>query len=380
MTDFTGTYEFTGELPQQWSEQLRNLASTAGLDLRAASKVGSRLIITIRVPKTVPAPASEVAGAFLADVASVLSGSVDSGRAQLISTAVARSRARPILSFIGAILALSASGAVSLYGVISIVGFLESLGVSPAISVFLLAGISIIFVAAVMTFGGNVRQEFAATAERERQAVQESALAQQVAGEEDPKLRARIELARIALRIRASSMRSDADRLWKRSIWAYRGAFVFFLLAIAGPGVASLLLLNSAAPDWHFMFGGLSLAAVPLGIGTALLRHDTKLREQYHEAAQDVAALERYELALDYARIATPETYQATMQQVITQLLMPRSAFGNQVQPSATREARARELEKSGETDDVPGVQRIVSATVDAARDVVTSIAPKKGG
>jgi hypothetical protein len=56
------------------------------------------------------------------------------------------------------------------------------------------------------------------------------------------------------------------------------------------------------------MFGGLSLAAVPLGIGTALLRHDTRLREQYQDSAREVASLERYELALDYARIASSES------------------------------------------------------------------------
>lgn len=116
-------------------------------------------------------------------------------------------------------------------------------------------------------------------------------------------------------------MRRDADQLWQRSVWAYRSALAFFLLAIAGPTVGATLLLRATALDWHLMFGGLGLAAVPLTIGTALLRHDTKLREQYKEAARDAATLERYELALDYARIGAQPGYDAALQQVITQLL-----------------------------------------------------------
>ncbi|WP_224241036.1 hypothetical protein [Hyalangium gracile] len=101
----------------------------------------------------------------------------------------------------------------------------------------------------------------------------------------------------------------------------YRGALSFYVLSIAGPVMAATLLPRDGTLDWHFMFGGFGLAAVPLTIGTALLRHDTKLREQYEKAANNVATLERYELALDYARIGAQPSYDATLQQVITQLL-----------------------------------------------------------
>lgn len=56
-------------------------------------------------------------------------------------------------------------------------------------------------------------------------------------------------------------------------------------------------------------------------VGPTLLRHDTKLREQYEKASNNVANLERYELAMDYARIGAQPSYEATLQQVITQLL-----------------------------------------------------------
>ncbi|HYO52356.1 hypothetical protein [Archangium sp.] len=226
----------------------------------------------------------------------------------------------------------------------------------------------------IAIFGSNIRREFATEFQKDLQAVQERALVQQVAGEEDPKMQARLELARIRLRSRASSMRGDADRLWKRSLWTYWGALFFFVLAIAGPGVAATLLLNSTNPDWHFMFGGLSLAAVPLGIGTALLRHDTKLREQYQEAARDVASLERYELALDYAQIASLKTYQATMQQVIVQLLSNRPGLPVQSPLSPTAG------EKGEEAESASGIQKILDATVEKTGEVVAAIVPKKSG
>lgn len=164
--------------------------------------------------------------------------------------------------------------------------------------------------------------------EQQQQVIAEE-LSKEIAKNEDPKLTTRIEAARVSLRMRAGRMRRDADQLWQRSVWAYRGAIGFFLLAIAGPTVAATLLLKAVTLDWHVMFGGFGLAAVPLTIGTALLRHDSKLREQYKEAARDVATLERYELALDYARIGPQASYDATLQQVITQLMtLPAASLG----------------------------------------------------
>ncbi|MBZ4370131.1 hypothetical protein [Corallococcus sp. AS-1-6] len=216
-------------------------------------------------------------------------------------------------------------------------------------------------------FGANLRLRFANELQFQ-DAVRERVLAQTVETEEDPKLIARLELARIALRSRASLMRGDANRLWQRSIWAYRGAFIFFLLAIAGPGVAAAIVLNSSNPDWHFMFGGLSLAAVPLGIGTALLRHDAKLREQYQQAAQDIASLERYELALDYAHISSQETYQLTMQQVINQLILGRN------EASITRGTDS----STSDGDLGASVQKIMSTAAEKTSNIIETLAQKK--
>ncbi len=81
-----------------------------------------------------------------------------------------------------------------------------------------------------------------------------------------------------------------------------------------------------------------------------------------------MAELERYELALDYARISSDASYQATLQQVIAQLLTSRSG---PVPP------RAEEGASTGEA--LPGVQKLISVTVDATRDVVGSLVKKNG-
>jgi len=200
--------------------------------------------------------------------------------------------------------------------------------------------------------------------ERQQQAAAEQ-LVKEIAKNEDPKLTIRIEAARVSLRMRAGRMRRDADQLWQRSVWAYRSAVGFFLLAIAGPTVAATLLLKAVTLDWHVMFGGFGLAAVPLTIGTALLRHDTKLREQYQESARDVATLERYELALDYARIGPQASYDATLQQVINQLMtLPAASSGT---------APAAQGGKEGEND--AALTSVATKLVDA---VTATLGQKK--
>jgi len=373
MPDFIGTYELAGEPPEKWKEELQDLASSSGIKIRSTSKVGRRLIVKIGVPKSAPVPASEVAGSFLVDAESVLSGSVESVHAQLVGASPVQfflfglDPVQVVLLFAGSV-AASVGWWVSSW----------SVGENWLLDVFMIVSPVVLYSFVSVLWGrSGSNRESTRSAERERQAVQERALVRQMAGEEDPKMRARLELARIALRMRASNMRGDADRLWRRSVWAYRGAFVFFLLAIAGPGVAAALLLKSPSSDWHFMFGGLSLAAVPLAIGTALLRHDTKLRDHYQESARDVASLERYELALDYARIASADTYQETMQKVILQLLSSRTDY----LPQSTS-VSSPSIKDSGnnEGSQQVGVQKLIDVTVEATKDVVTSIVPKKGG
>ncbi|WP_434384731.1 hypothetical protein [Melittangium boletus] len=378
MSDFIAKYELGQEPPGTWESDVGRLAVSAGIEVLAASRVGRQLTLTIRVPGGAGALAGDIAEAFWRDVVPALAGPDAEGSARRVESSERPGRSasawalRVLPMVIGATVFLAFFGMLVFemglnWSRFSRSGFYASFlsGIIFAASLLLLLG------SLGALYAGVLRKQRSASEQAEReqqQAVQERAWVRQVAGE-DPKALARIELARIALRMRATSMRGDADRLWRRSSWSYRGACTFFLLSLAGPTVAAVLVLDSTAPDWHFMFGGLSLAAVPLGIGTALLRHDTRLREQYQESARDVAELERYELALDYARISSDASYQATLQQVIAQLLTSR---GGPVPPRAEEGASA-----PGEA--LPGVQKLISVTVDATRDVVGSLVKKNG-
>ncbi|RKH30761.1 hypothetical protein D7Y13_21420 [Corallococcus praedator] len=369
MADYSGIYHLSGEPPEAWRTQLDALASSAGLKVQLASKTSRTLRVIIHVPANFAGLADELVSSFLIDAASIVSRDpAGSGRARLVATSRVAPSAKPWTSKALNAILIILIGALPYFIYSSSIGNIGKL-VLAALTFFIVLGGILAWIA---SFGANLRESFSEKG-RAQDAVRERVLAQEVATAEDPKLVARLELARIALRSRTSLMRGDADRLWRRSVWAYRGAFAFFILAIAGPGVAAMILLKSPNPDWHFMFGGLSLAAVPLGIGTALLRHDAKLREQYQQSAQDVASLERYELALDYARIASQETYHTTMQQVIRQLILgrPSTPSGAQVESKATGNDSKNENDSN--------IQAIIESTTNKANEIITSIVPKKG-
>jgi len=378
MPDFTGTYQLAGNPPDKWEERLQSLATSAGVELQPAANEEGRLAIKIRAPAgtSTGVSASEVASRFFNEARPLLSSADALGSAQFLGMAPNRPRrlrARPLVKALGVVLLWALSGLLISMGMTKLALFFHDRG---AIWEFLaVMGGSILAIAGTFVYRHFASDEDTAPEdERKQQAVQERALVQEVTKGEDPAMRARLELARISLRMRASSMRSDADRLWSRSQWAYRAACGFFGLSLAGPVVAATLLLTTTNPDWHFMFGGLSLAAVPLAIGTALLRHDTKLREQYQDAARDVASLERYELALDYSRISSQKTYQTTMQQVITQLLTLR---GGTSALSPVANAHVREPEKDGK-EESSGVKRLLEVTTEKAGEVVAAIVPSK--
>jgi hypothetical protein len=99
-------------------------------------------------------------------------------------------------------------------------------------------------------------------------------------------------------------MQTEADRLWQRSVRVGRTAIGFFILAMAGPAVLACLLIRSIGVEWYLMFGGFSLAAVPLFIGMEMLKHAAKLLEQYREVARNVEHRERLDFALECVRNA----------------------------------------------------------------------------
>jgi hypothetical protein len=319
MPDFVATYQISGLPPQGWKEQLEKFAADSGLKA-SASIVGKQAVIQCQVPENSAETAGALAKAFF-DEASVTLTEGGSGKGVRLMSIEPTQRS----TFLSSALAVL-DGGWWLIG-IGAIGTTLVAGMDPKYLPIVMIGVIWALAGVVLLFGERMSKSRKALDETQRAA--DLRLEQALAKDEDPKLTTRIEAARVSLRMRAGRMRKDADDLRDRSVWAYRSALFFFLLAIAGPGVAATLLLRAGTLDWHLMFGGFGLAAVPLTIGTALLRHDTKLREQYREAARDVATLERYELALDYARIGAQPSYDATLQQVITQLLtLPPATLG----------------------------------------------------
>jgi hypothetical protein len=379
MPDFVATYRLTEDPPERWYAEISALADSSGLGVASVKKGGSRqLSITVRAPKNTHGLTNELVSSFFSDVVNILSsGKGGAQRAQLVDlrpTGKFSARTNIILSVLGFNAALVAIASI-IYSAYSYIykGAPPELNTLGTIGMIGVAGFTFIVPRALeeelpRASGSGLP----ADVEKNVQIVNERVLAQEVSTTEDPKTQARVELARIRLRGRASSMRGDADRLWRRSLWAYRGAFAFYCIAIAiGPAVAARLLLMKEQPDWHFMFGGLSLAAVPLAIGTALLRHDTKLRDQYQEAARDVALLERYELALDYSQLTSSGNYQKTIQQVVSQLLLSRPAMTTHSSPSSTSDANE-------DAESLSAARKIVDRAVDKAVDVIDSITPRK--
>lgn len=314
MPDFVATYKLSGPPPRGWEEQLEKFAADKGL-VAEPSSMGDEAYVLCKVPESSPEIAGAIAKAFFEEAAATLPG------VRLVrSHPVLKHKFRPVTFAKALVGALAALLAISLFALPYLLAE-RFVGHSTALVAAGVSGLACVLGLARLIYeivvGGD---EPDSDGETQQQAAA-ARLAREIAKDEDPKQTMRIEAARISLRMRAGRMRSDADDLRDRSVWAYRGALFFYLLSIAGPGTAATLLLNSGTLDWHLMFGGFGLAAVPLTIGTALLRHDTKLREQYEKAATNVATLERYELALDYARIGAQPSYDVTLQQVITQLL-----------------------------------------------------------
>ncbi|NRD67678.1 hypothetical protein HRD49_38695 [Corallococcus exiguus] len=166
------------------------------------------------------------------------------------------------------------------------------------------------------------------------------------------------------LRSRTTSIRDDRDLLWVRAQRAFQLACFFLFLSTGGPGVAVWLLVTSR--DWHYLLASISLAAVPLAIGLALLRHDNKLREQHRDAESELAALDRLQLALDYAQGDTKDTQRETLRKVIGQLLRPSK-------PASRPESRRPSKTSEKDADD----GSIVGNVFEKAADSVAAVLKK---
>lgn len=158
---------------------------------------------------------------------------------------------------------------------------------------------------------------------------------------------------------RTRSIRDDRDQLWVRARQAFLIACFFLFFSLAGPGTAVWLLVRSQ--DWHYLLASVSLSAVPLAIGLALLRHDNKLRDQHRDAETELAALDRLQLALDYAAVDSEETQLETRRKVIQQL----------IQPPVPIPLKRRRKKKGAEDAEDIGVGTVLDKATEAVKSVI---------
>lgn len=163
-------------------------------------------------------------------------------------------------------------------------------------------------------------------------------------------------VAREGLDYRVRTIRDDRDQLWIRGKHAFLIACVFLVASLVGPATAVWLLIHSH--DWHYLLASVSLAAVPLAIGLALLRHDNKIRDQHRDAETELAVLDRLQLALDYAAADSTERQAETRRQVIQQLVQPPKPEAKTV-----RRRKSQKVDKKTSVD--------VGAVVEKATDAI---------
>lgn len=129
------------------------------------------------------------------------------------------------------------------------------------------------------------------------------------------------DLAKTTIIFRANSAKDDQARIWRRSNWAFGLGCFFFTLSLAGPIGSYWILTRINGADWHQFIPSLSISAIMLTAAAALLRYDGKLREHYQAKADEVAYLDRLQLAIDSARTVSDKTYKNTLRNIITQLV-----------------------------------------------------------
>lgn len=121
-------------------------------------------------------------------------------------------------------------------------------------------------------------------------------------------------------------LRDGIDGLRARAFVSFVPGLLLCVAALSGPLIA--YQLATVRGDWHFMLGGSTIAAVLLAAGTALLRHDNKIRDQIQAAQGELLYFSRIKTGLDCA--AELKQYEKSLGVVVDHLLgaPPQLAMG----------------------------------------------------
>jgi hypothetical protein len=109
-----------------------------------------------------------------------------------------------------------------------------------------------------------------------------------------------VRIQEAAIRVHTERLQKEIEELGKRAGRAFQAGLVLCISALSGPGIALYQISKHA--DWHYLLGGSAVAAVLLGAGAALLRHDNKSREQIQVAKSEYLYFSRLATGLACAQ------------------------------------------------------------------------------
>lgn len=115
-------------------------------------------------------------------------------------------------------------------------------------------------------------------------------------------------------------LRRHLDGLRRRAFWSFLPGALLCLLSFVGP-LESYVLCSRYAGRWEFMLGGSALAAVLLAAGSALLRHDHKIRALVESSQSELHYFDRIKGAMDLAASDGRDTYRTTLKAIVQQLI-----------------------------------------------------------
>jgi hypothetical protein len=137
-----------------------------------------------------------------------------------------------------------------------------------------------------------------------------------------------------AIDLHTERLKQDIVALKRRAFFAFIPGLLLCLAAVGGPIIS--LWLAKTQQDWHYMLGGSFVAAVLLGAGSVLLRHDNKIRAQIEGSKGEYLYFSRLRTALDLAltlgqpesRSAGKEEYRKALVVITEHLLAAPPAIG----------------------------------------------------
>jgi hypothetical protein len=122
-----------------------------------------------------------------------------------------------------------------------------------------------------------------------------------------------------AIELHAQQLRTEINGLRARALASFIPGLLLCICSLIGPLIAFRLAEKHG--KWEFMIGGSTLAAVLLAAGSALLRHDNKVRDQIQASQSELLYFSRLKTGLDCAATLSADQYRRGLEMVTAHLL-----------------------------------------------------------